>query len=481
MRETMNFSVRGISHLVGGQPKPSLRARRLGRLGPMTAALAFAAASLAAASSAIAQPRPPSKGTDMEIDPDAPPPEEPKKEEAPLPPPDPNAWGVGGKEEEGRFAPQGKTGSLKEDEEDKKEAEDDKGPVDLGPAGLATVEMVVGFGEMNEVLNDASTPTNATVFSFLFGVQYRAWDIWTMGLRLPYATGTFKGGGHDDYNTFALGNFEASLSPSFQISRRLRVPVGLAFALPAASGDVFANPAEDPGSIAQAVVNDGADAARGLEESELFAYGRFGLIPSVGVTYDRGALHAAAQTKLAMMFRTGGEDPNVTISSTHKLAEIHDPAVNWVTRASASYDVLDGRISPGLRLWLAVSGEPVTKGTRDLSGAQFALEPMVNAKFPVTDTMAVRGGLSFIIPAGGPVGGQLFGASMTGMRLHVGLLFGGSAPQPEGAKPAPPSLLDAPPEEGTTPEGSTTGEGSSTPEGSSAPEGSVEQDPKADR
>jgi hypothetical protein len=106
---------------------------------------------------------------------------------------------------------------------------------------------------------------------------------------------------------------------------------------------------------------------------------------------------------------------------------------------------------------------------------------MVNAKFPVTDTMAVRGGLSFIIPAGGPVGGQLFGASMTGMRLHVGLLFGGSAPQPEGAKPAPPSLLDAPPEEGTTPEGSTTGEGSSTPEGSSAPEGSVEQDPKADR
>jgi hypothetical protein len=436
----------------------------------VAAGAALAAASFASAPSALAQP-PPGTGTDMEIDPDAPPPEEPKKEEPALPPADPNAWGVGGKDEEGRFAPGGK----KDPKGDAKEEDD--GPVDLGHAGSASIDIVVGFGEMNELLNDASIPSEAAIFSFLFGVHYRAWDIWTMGLRLPYSTGTIKGEGHDDYNTFALGNLELSVSPSFELSRRIRLPVGIALTLPVASGDPFANPAVDPGSIAQSLINDGADAARGLEETSLFAYGRFGLVPSVGAMYDRGSLHLAAQTKLELMFRTGGEDPNVTIHSSHELAEIHDPAVNWVTRASASYDFLDGKVAPVLRMWLAVGGEAATKGTRDFSGAQFALEPGVIAKFPVTDTIAIRGGLSFIIPAGGPVGGQFFGASMTGLRLQAGVLFGGSPPPPENARPAPPSLLDAPPEEG----GPSAPDEAPAPEGSSVPGGSVEQDPKAHR
>lgn len=485
MREPFNFSVRGVSHLVGDLA-PSLSMALVwggfssGRRRLLAAALAFAAGSFVVVPSAFAQP-PPGTGTDMEIDPDAPPPEEPKKEE--LPPADPNAWGVGGKDEEGRFAPQGKTGALKEEEEDKKEAEDDKGPVDLGHAGSASVEIVVGFGEINELLNDASIPSEATVFSLLFGASYRAWDIWTMGLRLPYSTGTIKGEGHDDYNTFALGNLELSVSPSFQISRRLRLPVGIAFTLPIASGDTFANPAEDAGSIAQALVNDAADAARGLEETALFAYGRFGLVPSVGATYDRGSLHLAGQTKLEMMFRTGGEDPSEAVHSSHALVELHDPAINWVTRASASYDFLDGKVSPGLRLWLAVAGEPASKGTRDFSGAQFALEPGVTGKFPVTDTIAIRGGLSFILPVSGPVGGHYFSSSINGLRLQAGVLFGGSAPPPPNAKPAPPSLLDAPPEEGgpSAPDEPSAPEGSSPPEGTSAPDGSVEQEPKADR
>jgi hypothetical protein len=428
-------------------------------------------ASFAIAPSAFAQP-PPGTGTDLEIDPDAPPPEEPKKEEPALPPADPNAWGVGGKDEEGRFVPGGK-----KDPKDAGKDEDD-GPVDLGHEGSAGIDIVVGFGEMNELLSNGR-PSEVAIFSFLFGAQYRAWDIWTMGLRLPYSTGSIKSKSdeHGDYNTFALGNLEVSVSPSFQLSRRLRLPVGIAFTLPVASGDPFANPAVDPGSIAQALVNDGADAARGLEESSLFAYGRFGLVPSVGATYDRGSLHVTAQTKLELMFRTGGAEPDVKIHSSHEYAKIHDPAVNWVTRASASYDFLGGKVAPMLRIWLAVGGEAVTNGERDFSGAQFALEPGVIAKIPVTDTIAIRGGLSFIIPAGGPVGGQ-FDASINGLRLQAGVLFGGSPPPPANSKPAPPSLLDAPPEEGGP---SEPGEAPSPPEGASAPGGSVEQDPKAHR
>lgn len=480
MRDPSNFSGRGGSHchLVGGlaprQPSPR------GRLG--LSGLAVVAASLALApGAALAQP-PPGTGTDMEIDPDAPPPEPPKKEEPPpLPPPDKDAWGVGGKDEEGRFAPQGKTGSLKEEEEDKKAAEDDKGPVDLGPPGAVTIDMVVGFGEVNELLNDASNPSEATVLSFLFSASYRAFEIWTLGLRLPYATGSFDGEGHDKYNTFALGNLDVYVRPSFQISRRLRVTPGLAFALPIASGDVFANPAEDPGSIAQYLVNEGADAARGLEESSLFASNRFGLVPSVGISYDRGSLHLAAQTKLEMMFRTSGEDPNVDVSETHTGAVFHDPSTNWVTGASGSYDFLDGKVSPGLRTWLAVSTEQASKGTRDFSGVQFALEPGVTGKFAITDGISIRAGLSYIIPLGGPVGGQFFGASMSGLRLMVGGLFGSSGVQPD-AKPAPPSLLDAPPGDGSE-AAPTEGEGAAPAEGegTSAPDGPVEEDPKPNR
>jgi hypothetical protein len=279
---------------------------------------------------------------------------------------------------------------------------------------------------MTEILNDATTPTDATVFSFLFGVQYRAWEIWTLGLRLPYSTGSLKGplpSDVDDYNTFALGNLEVSVRPSFQVSRRLRIPAGIAFSLPISSGDAFADPAVDAGAVAQALVNQAADASRGWEESALFASKRFGLIPSVGVTYDRGALRLAAQTKLEIMIKTGGNDPDAGVHSSQAGAELHDPSTNWVTGASVFYDLLDGKVSPGLRTWLAVKTLPFSKGTRDFSGAQFVLEPTVNGTFPISGTFAIKAGLSFVIPVSGPVGGRDFGAAMYGMRLQAGAVF----------------------------------------------------------
>jgi hypothetical protein len=393
------------------------------------AALLGAASMMLATTASAQQPAkpPPGTGTDMEIDPDAPPPpEEPKPEEPPLPPADPDAWGVGGKDEEGRFAPKGKTGSLKEEEEDKKDEDDNKGPVDLGPPGAASIEMVVGFGEINEVLNDATIPTEATIFSFIFGVQYRFFDIWTIGLRLPYSTGSLKGplpSDTDDYNTFALGNLELSVRPSFQVTRRLRIPAGIALMIPMASGDLFADPSVDAGSVAQALINQAADASRGLEESALFASKRFGLVPSVGVTYDRGALRITAQTKLEMMFKTGGNDPDPKIQASHEGAELHNPNTNWVTGASIFYGFLDGKVSPGLRTWLAVSTQPITKGTRDFSGPQFAIEPAVIGKFPITPAIAIKAGLSYILPIAGPVGGRDNSASMGGLRMQVGVLF----------------------------------------------------------
>lgn len=380
---------------------------------------------------ANAQP-PPGTGTDMEIDPDAPkPPPEEKKEEPPLPPPEPDAWGVGGKDEEGKFAPQGKSGTLKEEEAAAKEREEDaKRPDNLGPPGAVLIDTMIGFGSINEVLNDATTPTDATIVSIVAGFQYRVAKIWTLGLRFPYSTGSLTGpdqGDGDDFNTFAVGNLELSVRPSFRVTSRLRIPAGLALTLPTASGDLLINRAEEPGAYAQALINQAADASRGWENESLFMPNRFGMVPSVGVSYDSGALHLLADTKLELMFKTGGADPDPSIDSKHEGVEDAGTATNWVLRAAGSYDFLNGMVSPGLRMWLSVTGQPLAKksgsGERAFSGAQFVLEPTVLGTFPITPSISIRAGLSYLICAGGPLGGQYFGSSMGGLRLQAGLLF----------------------------------------------------------
>lgn len=415
----------------GFEGRPARVFRRAAWASSRSIALALGAAFILVAPPASAQ-APPGTGTDMELDPDAPKEEPRPVEPPPLPPPDPEGWGQGGKEEEGKFAPKGKTGALKEEEDERKEAEEDKGkgPVDLGLPGAASLDIVIGFGELNEVLSEASIPSNVTVFSFVFGVEYRAWDIWTLGLRFPYSTGSITGplpSESDDFNTFALGNVELSVRPSFQITRRLRMPVGVAVTLPFASGDSLAVP-DERGLIAQALINQAVSGSRGWEDNALFASKRFGFSPSVGVTYDRGALHLAGQTKLELMVKAGGNDldPDPAVREDRlKTAELNDPTVNWVLGGSAFYDFLDGMVSPGLRTWLSVASLPFTNNTRDFSGAQFVIEPGVQGKVGLnaTGSLALKGGLSYILPLGGPLGGRDYGASTGGLRVKAALLF----------------------------------------------------------
>ncbi len=381
--------------------------------------LAAGLAALTSASVAAAQ-APPGTGTDMEIDPDAkpaepPPPEPPKEPE--LPPADPGAWGVGGKEEEGKYAPTGKTGALKKDEA----SEDNDPPNALPPPGQLAVDTVIGFGDMHVATNDSDV-TTLTVVSFVGSLQYRFGEVWTVGVRFPFSTGSTKGPGGeaDDFSTFALGNLEIGVRPSFAITKRIRLPIGVGFYVPLASGDYFADPL-DRGSLAQATVNQAAASSRGWEENALFASKRIGFVPSVGLTYDKKAVHAAFGTKLEIMGRTGGLDPTSAAAG-----ELHDPNTNWVTQLSFFYDFLDGKLTPGLRLWTAVNTVPITQGTsRNYSGAQFVLEPDVLGRLPLDQKgdFALAGGLGFILPLGGHLGGADGGSGAKGLRLKVALQF----------------------------------------------------------
>lgn len=357
---------------------------------------------------------PPAKGTDMEIDPDAP--KDPPSEPPPLPPTKEGDWGVGGTDEEGKFAPQGKTGALKREQEEKEEegkAED----LRALPPRDAGLEVVIGFGKIRDVRNN-SNPTSTTVASFVPFFAWRVSEMWAFGVRLPVSTGSVDGplGESDNFSVTAVGNLEASLQATIKLRRRLRLPLSIAFTLPTAQGDMFPEQA-DAGQKPQALVQQAVASSRGWEEQALFTPRRLGVVPSVGIQYDTRNMHVAASTKLELMIRTGGGAPPTEAEGT-----LHNPALNWVTGASFFYDFLDGKVSPGLRAWLAVTTLPVSVGTSDYSGAQFVIEPDVASTIFLNPNLAVRAGVGYVVPLGGHLGGT-DAAFISGLRLRAGISF----------------------------------------------------------
>lgn len=371
--------------------------------------------------SALAQPppaKPGEKKPDAVFDPDAKP-----KEPPPLPPAEAGQWGVGGKEEEGKFAPSAAKKKQEEEERAKKQKEEEK-PVDLGPPRFAWIDTVIGFGSMREVTNDTER-TTTTGASFVFGFRWRIAEIWTLFARFPFTRASTNGPA-GPFNTFAVGNLELGVQPSFKVSRSLRIPAQLSVFFPTAQGDLFPDmaAADQQVSIAQAQMNQAASYARGWEEVPLFATRRFGLRLGGGITYDTeagpGTIHVTAGTRFDVMPKVGGGDayPGYTLSGTSFV---------WTTYASFHYGFFDGKLEPGLRAWLAYAKLPIHSNTRDYSGPQFVLEPQVNGRFPVNadKTMAVRAGIGVILPVSGPLGGANapFDASIKGFRINAGFEF----------------------------------------------------------
>lgn len=363
--------------------------------------------------------KPPTKSTDLEIDPDKP------KEAPPLPPPDPGGWGIGGKEEEGKFAP----GAKKQ--EAPKEVDDGK-PIDIGRPGEAGLDTVIGFGSIRDVTNELVSTnagnTDATVASFVFFFRYRLGDMWTLQARFPFSRASIAGplggasGAKDDYNQFSVGNLELALNPAFAVKKHLRLLPQVAFYIPTATGDLFAA-GNDRGAISQALINQAAGASRGWAENPLFASKRMGLRFGFGVRYDTTALHFEAGTRFDLMGKISGESAVIKDGGTI-VPHIRTPNWAWVTGASFFYDFLEGKVSPGLGTWLAVTKAPVVEGTRDYGGAQFVIEPGVRTKWPINEakTMGINGGIGFILPLGGHLGGA-DDASIKGFRIDASFYF----------------------------------------------------------
>lgn len=378
-------------------------------------------ASLAVSTAALGQPAkppagkpgaPPGTGTDMELDPDAKPPPEKPKEETPLPPPEEGAWGVGGKDEEGKFSPQSKK---------KVEDTEDKTPVKLESPGAAWLDFVLGFGGMRDIHDDAGK-SKITAESFIIGFKYRIGDAFTLKARFPLTHASVNSPSGAVVNTNAVGNAELGAQYAIQLTHRLRLPIDLAIDIPSAPGDILG----DNVPRAQALVNQAAAFTRGWEENPLFASKRFGFRLGAGITYDREELHIQAGTRVDIMAKTGGLASGVDVQGN--ALTVRKTTIAWVTNAQIFYDFFGGKLSPGLRAWFVYATLPVTSGSTDYSGPQFVLEPDISGKFGLNadGSIAIRGVLGFILPVAGLLGGQSFkgqSASADGFRARAELLF----------------------------------------------------------
>ncbi len=372
--------------------------------------------------------------------------EEGEEEKPPPEPPPPmeGNWGEGGEDPDGKYRPRGKTGKLKEldegveDEEAKKE--DAEGPPDLPPPGFVYLDTAIGFGDITVVeYLQGGTDVTPTA-SFVIGAGYTIEDIWQVYLRFPISTGKSDGPldpfvegarNPDTFTQIAVGAFEIGVKPHFILNRDLRLPVGLAIAFPTGQGDMFADP-DNQADLGKRIVNLGAAASRGYEDRGLFASKRLTLTPSAGVLYQipdlgPGKLRLGADTKVEIMIKTGGADPNLLERADNlPQGELRDVSVNWVLGGHAFYDFFDGLLSPGLRMWLAVGTADETRGSIDPGGAQFVFEPNIatHVSFLDDEAFGMDARVGYMLPAGGELGGGGFAsAAIGGLRLTAGFFF----------------------------------------------------------
>lgn len=367
-------------------------------------------------------------------------------EEEAKPPPEPppemeGNWGEGGDEPEGKFRPRGKTGKLKElDEEVEEEKEVEEGPPDLPPPGFVYLDTAIGFGDITvvEYLEGATDVTPTA--SFVIGLGYRIGDVWQVYARFPISTNKSDGPldpfvegarNPDTFTQIAVGSFEIGVKPHFIINRDLRIPVGLAIDFPSGQGDMFADP-DNQADLGKRIVNVAAAASRGYEDRGLFASKRLTLTPSGGVLYQipdlgPGKLRLGADTKIEIMIKTGGADPALLERANNQpQGEINSVAVNWVLGGHAFYDFFDGLLSPGLRMWLAVGTAEETRGSIDPGGAQFVFEPNIATHIPFLEDEAfgMDARVGYMLPAGGELGGGGFASGSIGaLRLTAGFFF----------------------------------------------------------
>ena len=337
-------------------------------------------------------------------------------------------------EEEGPFAPKGKTGRLREDQAlasaEGRGDEDETAAAYVGmsePEGKGDLglDMVWGFGKLSESAGalgpDVTGYDKVSVATFVVRGEYEVGPDFRLGLQIPFATGTITPPEVEtdakSYSSTSLGNVTLEGIYSMSLGERLRLPIGVALSAPTASGDAFAS-SNDQGRIWQSAIDAAAQAARGYESDEWFAPHRLGIVPSLGLDFRYGFGRLGAFTRIPFLLRVGGEDTPQSGFKTDPRSQ-NSMAVEWIVGAKAYYGLVPRVLDVGVRTWITyflkdTIDEPVSSGAAGPSSMQYVLEPQLVGHFG-----RVRANAGFLFPIGGRIGTDTI---VNGLR--VGAVYG---------------------------------------------------------
>jgi hypothetical protein len=304
-------------------------------------------------------------------------------------------------EDDGPFAPKGKTGKLREAEQaELAPKEEPEAPAPKDKRIVVGADIVYGIGRAGSGTEIGSTPMEFKVASIVLGGRYQADPKIAAYARLPITNGSNDSEG---YSATAIGNFEMGMSYNSDMGTHTKLPFDIGLYLPLAQGDRFPPP-EDPARLRTYRVNTMAQWSRGMEEDALFAPHRLSLVPRLALRYAAGGISTGGFVKLPIMLRVGGQDPpNPPITGDSDYA-LKGAVFQAIIGGDFHIDISKNKFDIGTRAWLTWMSseyvERILEGTTPPSRIQFALEPQLRGVFG-----ALKATLGVILPIGGRLAG----------------------------------------------------------------------------
>jgi hypothetical protein len=281
-------------------------------------------------------------------------------------------------------------------------------------------EALIGFGKapvpgpLNTTAGGDGTTGPATTYGFLLGGHYDVTTDFRLMLRVPWTTGTIQVLGKD-HATNALG------APELAGRYRLTDPgntewaVRLAVGVPIAQGNPDFTDVQDATGLEQGRLQRVADAAAGWHDPELYAPKRLPISPALLVSHRDGKLRLSGELKAVAMPKISGQIKSAAAGASGGNFTMSSFAFTALLGGTVSYEVLEHK-HLALAAWATYTASPAIDYSSTASSPspfQLVLEPKILAQFG-----RVVPSVGFLIPAGGQLGGQIFG-----LRIHVDVVF----------------------------------------------------------
>lgn len=325
----------------------------------------------------------------------------------------------------GPFTPQGKTGSLAKEEEEKKEEAKVEEIVNSRPRDTHLIfgDLLFGFGRAPKpgaatVVNHPDQTKKASpVVAFVLGGSWDLSKAVTLGLRIPWSTASVRAEtpNSPNENSMAFGSPDINFEYRAELSRLTTLPIYVGVGIPIAQGNPDPSSTKDYNQTNMAQVNLLADAATGWRNAEFYQPKREPISLGVGVRHDRGVweLHAFTKLTAGIYFGEKLQAPDIMGGGGTRYRQ-NGLSLRDVTVVGASFEFVEKpAMWLGLDGWLAYNPilpiDFVSTATKK-TPFQVVLEPRLGARFG-----------HFVPSVGGviPVGGQLGDTGMAGVRARL--------------------------------------------------------------